>query len=210
MGQAEDAWFLTMEYLDGHDLATYLNGNHARVSRGVDATDSVATLACTAGEFGPRVLLTFRQLARGIKALHDAGMLHRDLKPNNVLVVEQRVVVLDFGLMRELDVSAATLTEAGVAAGTPAYMAPEQIMAKPLTAASDWYAFGVMLYEAISGLLPFEGPVMQLLNAKLTSEPVALRALRPARVVGALHLVVRPVARRPVSGSRPRLCARNG
>jgi eukaryotic-like serine/threonine-protein kinase len=174
MGQAGDAWFLTMEYLEGADLSRYLD---AEAEATVDATgpdDAAAALL-----IGPRLLPAFRQLARGIHTLHEAGMLHRDLKPSNVLVVDHRVVVLDFGLVRELHASDATLTEDGSVAGTPAYMAPEQIAARELSAATDWYAFGVMLYEAISGLLPFDGSLMDLLRAKLESDPVPLEQLVP-------------------------------
>ncbi|HKP61366.1 MAG TPA: protein kinase [Polyangiales bacterium] len=168
MGQAEDAWFLTMEYLDGIDLATYLDGEHPAAPASMTLTTS-----------GSRLLPAFQQLARGVHALHETGMLHRDLKPSNVLVVGDRVVMLDFGLVRELDESADTLTEAHSAAGTPAYMSPEQAMARSLTAASDWYAFGVMLYEAVSGVLPFDGPMMQLLKAKLDTDPVPLAEVVP-------------------------------
>jgi predicted Ser/Thr protein kinase/tetratricopeptide (TPR) repeat protein len=167
MGHADDSWFLTMEYLDGVDLTTYLNADR-----------SVTT---TSGEpvGGPHLLGAFRQLARAIQALHDVGMLHRDLKPSNVFVVDHRVVVLDFGLVRELSVSAATVSEDGALSGTPAYMAPEQILGNELTAASDWYAFGAMLYEAISGLLPVEGALMELLRAKLESDPEPLESIVP-------------------------------
>jgi serine/threonine protein kinase len=93
--------------------------------------------------------------------------------------VDDRVVVLDFGLVRELNSSAATVTADGSVAGTPAYMAPEQIMAQELSAATDWYAFGVMLYEALSGVLPFEGSLVQLLQTKLESDPVPVEQLVP-------------------------------
>ena len=174
MGQAADSWFLTMEYLDGADLTTYLSTSEPATD-GAPSSETTSTPT----DVNTRLVSAFRQLARGIKALHEAGMLHRDLKPNNVLVVDHRVVVLDFGLVRELSVSAATVSEDGAVAGTPAYMAPEQILGNELSAASDWYAFGVMLYEAVSGLLPVEGSLLQLLRAKLESDPIPLEQLVP-------------------------------
>jgi serine/threonine protein kinase len=174
MGQSSDGWFLTMEYLDGTDLTTYLNAQPA-VTLEVKPAGALAP----SEPASPRLLRAFIQLARGIQTLHGAGMLHRDLKPNNVFVVDHRVVVLDFGLIRELSVAAVTVTEDGHVAGTPAYMAPEQIDANELTAASDWYAFGVMLYEAVSGLLPIDGPMMQHLRAKLETDPPPLDRLVP-------------------------------
>jgi serine/threonine protein kinase len=132
---AEDGWFLTMELVEGASLL-----------RGLDDQQL------------PRVIDAFHQLAQGVHAIHQAGMLHRDLKPSNVMLDRQgRVVVLDFGLVRELAAANDLVTLQGTASGTPAYMPPEQASAEELSAASDWYAFGVMLYEALSGMLPFDG-----------------------------------------------------
>ncbi len=95
-----------------------------------------------------------RQLATGLHALHGFGKLHRDLKPSNVLVREgdDRVLVADFGLAEEL-----AATHEWDLVGTPAYMSPEQAAGQELTPASDWYAVGVMLYEALTGEYPFAG-----------------------------------------------------
>jgi hypothetical protein len=168
MGRASDSWFLTMEYLEGVDLHAYL-------------------MPPTAAELAPdeiaqnhgRLLSAFQQLARAVHALHQAGMLHRDLKPSNVLVAGERVVVLDFGLVRELNGTAATVTEDGSVAGTPAYMAPEQLRGNELSEASDWYAFGVILYEALSDCLPIDGALVEILRRKLDNDPMPLRQLVP-------------------------------
>jgi eukaryotic-like serine/threonine-protein kinase len=87
MGRASDSWFLTMEYLEGAELATYLEPPEAATPDAIEADNR-------------RLLSAFQQLARAVHALHQGGMLHRDLKPSNVLVVGERVVVLDFGLVR--------------------------------------------------------------------------------------------------------------
>ncbi len=127
----------------------------------------------------PRLRLVLRQLVEAIGALHDAGKLHRDIKPSNVLVTsEGRVVVLDFGL-----VASSTHVEAdngdddqrsvgGHVFGTPAYMSPEQAAGEPVTMASDWYSVGAVLYEAVTGQLPFDGTVLQILQQKDEHEPV--------------------------------------
>jgi serine/threonine protein kinase len=100
------------------------------------------------------LLGAFLQLAQGVHALHQAGMLHRDLKPSNVMLEpDARVVVLDFGLVREL-ASSSIVSLGDTAPGTPAYMSPQQARAKELSEASECYAFGVMLYEAVSGSSP--------------------------------------------------------
>ena len=111
---------------------------------------------------------SFRQIASGLRALHSAGMLHRDLKPSNVLVhSDGRVMVSDFGLV--------TTTEAAGPArrrfvGTAAYAAPEQAVGATCEA-SDWYSFGCMLFEALTGVIPFEGTREQVLAAKGQFDP---------------------------------------
>jgi hypothetical protein len=111
-------------------------------------------------------------LADGIHHLHEAGKWHLDLKPRNVLVTDDgRVVVLDFGIsgQRHAARDASVITRAAI--GTVAYMAPEQIDVEGGTAASDWYAVGIMLYEALTGRLPFEGTTeMMVVGQKLVGE----------------------------------------
>jgi serine/threonine protein kinase len=97
-----------------------------------------------------------RQLADGLCALHAAGKIHRDLKPSNVLVDRQgRCVILDFGLV--VPTENADRTHEGGSVGTIAYMSPEQAADLPLTDATDWYAVGVMLHEALVGVRPIRG-----------------------------------------------------
>ncbi len=112
----------------------------------------------------------FRQLAEGVRGLHAQGKLHRDLKPGNVMFrADGSVVILDFGLAvakasREAaDQSASTDV---VVSGTIAYMAPEQAAGYALSEASDWYAVGTMLFEALTGELPFDGSALAILRAK--------------------------------------------
>ena len=129
-----------------------------------------------------RVRDVFRQLATGVGVLHAAGKLHRDLKPSNVLVTSTgRVVILDFGLVANLveaapdkpDPQAQSPGPRGVyrttenaLMGTIAFMSPEQAARAPLTPASDWYAVGVMLYQVLTGSLPFEAPAAEVLERK--------------------------------------------
>jgi tetratricopeptide (TPR) repeat protein len=114
---------------------------------------------------------SLQQLVRGVAAIHEAGLLHRDLKPNNVLVEEGgRVVILDFGLVSEQAAGGAGQTvDDGCISGTPGYMAPEQARGKPTTPASDWYAVGVMLYQLLTGKLPLTGSISEILLAKDSS-----------------------------------------
>ena len=179
LGHADDAWFLTMEYVDGDDLHGYLGLDAERSAVGrID--DALSALASRRAWIDETVVPAFHQLASGIHALHRAGMLHRDLKPSNVLVAaDKRVVVLDFGLVREIGDDAPSLTEDGAILGTPAYMAPEQALNKPLSEATDWYAFGAMLYEALTGELPFQGSVYELIRAKLERDPEPPEAINP-------------------------------
>jgi hypothetical protein len=127
-----------------------------------------------------RLRAALAQVAHGVSALHDSGKLHCDLKPSNVLVTRDgRVVILDFGLVQDRRADVKTLED--TLAGTPAYMAPEQSSGEPLTPMADWYALGVMLYVALTGVYPFHGTQMQILMAKQMRD-----ALSPSQVVAGI------------------------
>lgn len=122
-----------------------------------------------------RLRSALRQLAEGLCALHASGHLHRDLKPANVLVFasDARLVIADFGLVTEVSRLHAEQRELGIA-GTLSYMSPEQATGHALSEASDWYAVGVMLYQALTGALPFSLRlgVQELVLAKQRGELV--------------------------------------
>jgi tetratricopeptide (TPR) repeat protein len=148
-------WFFTMDLVDGMPFLTYV--------RSGDRLDA------------GRLRLVLAQLVTAVMALHGRHIIHRDLKPSNVLVTHDgHVVVLDFGLVLELDSAAAPARSTQNLAGTPLYMAPEQAACGEVTAASDWYAVGVMLYEALAGVPPFRGGLLQVLQDKQKLDPPPL------------------------------------
>jgi WD40 repeat protein len=119
-------------------------------------------------------------LARTVQAAHDKGIVHRDLKPGNVLLTDTgQPKITDFGLAKRLDLSAAH-TASGAILGTPAYMAPEQASSKTVGPAADIYALGVLLYECLTGKVPFLGATMgDTILQVLSEEPVPPRRLQP-------------------------------
>jgi len=161
--QVDGVWFFTMELIAGGDFLA-----HVRPRRVVDRA---------------RLRAAVLQLVDAIGALHAAGKVHRDLKPSNVLVTPAgRVVVLDFGLITDATddraaEAAAAVTEE-LAVGTAYYMAPEQARGQPVAAAADWYALGAMIYEALTGSLPYPGHPLEVLMAKQAGD--APRPLPPA------------------------------
>ncbi|MFP3940735.1 MAG: protein kinase domain-containing protein, partial [Thermoanaerobaculia bacterium] len=132
------------------------------------------------------VLPIARQLCAGLEAAHAAGVVHRDLKPANVLLEPragggERVVITDLGTARQLSGPGATLTAPGDLLGSPAYVAPEQLEGEAVTPAADLFSLGVLLYEALTGVLPFEGETaFETAMARLHRAPPAPGALVPA------------------------------
>ncbi len=157
--EADGVWFISMELVPGTDLLTYVRG-------GADEAENQ-----NAAPFHEaRLRSAFRQLASGLSAMHAAGTVHRDIKPSNVRVTPQgRVVILDFGLV--VDRTAGRTSTADHIVGTAVYMAPEQATASQVGPAADWYAFGVVLYEALTGRVPFDGGSLQILMDKLRLVP---------------------------------------
>ena len=196
-------WFFTMELVEGRNFLeqlgpardngagsedpphtpVYALGSSAEpVPKAGPAQESTFGQVDPPGPFRPppdygalRIML--RQLAEGLWALHQIGQLHGDIKPSNVLVAQGcRVVLLDFGL--SLDLGAAK-EEGTRIRGTPAYMAPEQIGGHPPTEASDWYSVGVMLYQVLTGQLPFPGNNLSSVINKMRLDPPSPLSLLP-------------------------------
>jgi serine/threonine protein kinase len=176
-------WFFTMELLEGASFLAHVRsagpsvgtpdstGQKTPPVRDQSAEAARPPAVLTPPELG-RLRATLRQLAAGVHALHQAGKLHRDIKPANVLVTKPgRVVLLDFGLAAELDPSGEHLSLQPRLLGTIAYMAPEQAACRPVSRASDWYALGAMLYEALTGRPPFRGAPLEVLRKKQGLDP---------------------------------------
>ncbi len=142
----------------------------------------------------PEAISIAAQLASALAAAHEAGVVHRDLKPANVMITRDgRVKLLDFGLARQEEDT--VLTEAGLAVGTAAYMAPERLRGEENGAAADLWAFGVLLYEILAGRRPFGGERQGMMHAILHEAPLPLgRAGVPAALE---RIVARCLAKDP-------------
>ncbi len=157
-----DVCLFTMELIDGVDLVTYLSAPRSRSD-----PDSYAI-----------VRRTFAKLASVLAHLHDREKIHRDVKPSNVLVTpDGRVVLLDFGILADLKDRGDS--EGDAILGTATYMAPEQAMMEALGPSADWYAMGVMLYEALTGELPFRGNAIDVMTEKQIRAPRPPSAIVP-------------------------------
>jgi len=146
----------------------------------------------------PAALDIAAQVAEALAFAHGQGVVHGDVKPSNVLLrADGTPVVADFGLAADRLASPARVAPGGQIRGTPAYMAPEQIRGRPIDGRTDLYAFGVVLYELVSGARPFVGAVALLLQHQLTTVSVALRERDPAVPAELDTLVARLLAKAP-------------
>jgi hypothetical protein len=175
-------WFFTMEFVDGVDFLNWVrvradDPEPARPPLPARLGDEAATgptaLRPTTSESpiqlrydDQRLRRALVQLARGLQVLHAAGKVHRDIKPSNLLVADTgRLVILDFGLVLDVD-RPVHLTRADHVVGTADYMAPEQAGGRAIGQAADWYSVGVILFQALTGRLPYVGSRMEVLVDK--------------------------------------------
>jgi tetratricopeptide (TPR) repeat protein len=182
----DELWFFTMELVEGLDLLSYIR----RAPSAVETFDAAEPLsALDSDDYAPdhlptpvdrqrevasgevhqqRLCEVFFQLVDALDAIHRVGRVHRDVKPSNVLVTDAgRVVLLDFGLISELQSQHFRPTGEHSFSGTIRYMAPEQAMAKDVGPSADFYALGVMLYEILCGEAPFIGQGVRIINKKV-------------------------------------------
>ena len=192
-GELDGVPYFTMPYVKGEGLRSKL-----RTEGALPVGEAVRLL---------------RDVASALAYAHAEGVVHRDIKPDNVLLSGGSATVTDFGVAKALRDAAAmpsgdgALTQMGIALGTPMYMAPEQAAADPgVDARADIYAFGVMAYEMLTGRPPFHSrPAQELLVAHLTERPQTILAHRPELSSELASLVMRCLAKNP--DDRPQLAS---
>ncbi len=178
LGEREGVYYLTMEYVEGMTVRELLD---TRGRLGVGPALAIAT-----------------QLCQSLVAAHEQGVIHRDIKPQNLLLDATGMLkVMDFGIAR-LAGGSSGLTEVGMLVGTPSYMAPEQLLTETFDERIDLYAVGVVLFECLTGRLPFEANTAVALIAKLIrEEPPAPETLNPEIPPALAALVLRLLAKEP-------------
>jgi serine/threonine protein kinase len=176
-GEHEGLGFIVMELVAGSDLSRY-----TRQARLLPE---------------PVVLRIVARVADALAYAHAAGVVHRDVKPANVMVhlPTHQVKVTDFGIARLADCER---TRTGLTFGTPAFMAPEQLAGAAADGRSDLYSLGVMLFQLLTGRLPYEAPSMgELLRAIATTAPLDLRVVRPELPAALAEVVATAIEKRP-------------
>mgnify|MGYP003451429531 CR=1 FL=1 len=175
-GQVEDTYYIAMAYLDGSTLRELIN-------IGLTPVESVAIV---------------RQILEAAGFAHSHGVIHRDLKPLNVIVDSSgKATVTDFGIARA---GASDMTEAGSVMGTASYLSPEQAQGVEVGPESDLYSVGVVLYECLSGRVPFEGETaVAVALRQATEDPLPPSAYNPSVSPALDAVVMRALARNPVN-----------
>jgi serine/threonine protein kinase/tetratricopeptide (TPR) repeat protein len=171
LGEEGKTLYLTMEYIRGEDLKSLLHRTKALT---VGAAVSVG-----------------RQIAEGLAEAHKQGIVHRDLKPGNVMIDKDgQAKIMDFGIARSLQ--GGGITGEGAIIGTPEYMSPEQVEGKPADARADIYALGIILFEMVTGQVPFEGETPFAIAVKHKSEPPPVpKKLAPQIPEGLSRLILK-------------------
>lgn len=174
-GEEQGRPYIVMEFLRGVDLREALSAGHL-------------------GSLSDKLGLAI-QIARALAYIHSLGIIHRDIKPENIRVdTAGKVKLMDFGIAKTSNMS---LTRTGTAVGTPFYMAPEQIAGRPVTSQVDIYAYGVMLYELLTGDRPVKGDTIEAIFFAILNQPLDAAALDRAGVPpGVCDLVLRCAAKR--------------
>jgi serine/threonine protein kinase/Tfp pilus assembly protein PilF len=149
LGREAGNYFITMEYVSGEDLKSFIRRSRQLV-------------------VGTAIFIA-RQVCEGLAEAHRLGVVHRDLKPGNIMIdKEGNAKIMDFGIARSISVKG--ITGAGVMIGTPEYMSPEQVEGKEVDLRSDIYSLGIILYEMLTGQVPFEGDTPFTIGVKQKSE----------------------------------------
>lgn len=147
-----------------------------------------------------KVLLIGGQLAEALNFAHSHGVVHRDIKPNNILLLPDGVTIkiADFGIAHIDDPNSAQQTQVGTVLGTPQYMSPEQVMGQKVDGRSDLFSVGVILYQLCTGQRPFDGDTMATLLFKITKEePPPIEIAQPGLPAGLQHIVNKLLAKAP-------------
>jgi eukaryotic-like serine/threonine-protein kinase len=169
--------YLVMDFIDGRSLRSAIGGRPMAPARAVRIA---------------------RAICGGLAYAHAAGVIHRDLKPDNILVDSTDTPrILDFGLAVSSDAGDARLTTTGIAMGTPVYAAPEQMAGKRVDHRADLYALGMTMFEMLTGTLPFQGSPLEIMTAKAHADPPLAGELVAALPIELQLLVDRMIRRNP-------------
>jgi serine/threonine-protein kinase len=181
MGEVGDTKFITMAYVEGHDLHGILRDNPKLPL--------------------DRILRYATQLAEALAAAHAEGVVHRDLKPQNILVnKEDQIFVSDFGLAKSFEEGAIGMTRTGAFLGTPRYMSPEQVEGKPADQRSDLYAFGLMIYEMVTGDVPFTGETtLKVMYQRIQEKPKSPKLANPSLPNWLVRIIMRCLEKDPAA-----------
>ncbi len=180
VGRAGNVHYLAMAYIDGRPLSKLVRPDQPLPPR--------------------RAVALVRKVALAMHEAHARGVLHRDLKPANVMINKRNEpVIMDFGLARLMKQEDVRLTQSGILIGTPAYMAPEQAtgFADGIGPGCDIYSLGVMLFELLTGRLPFTGPAVAVLGQVLVTEPPRPSQFRPGLDPALEAICLKAMAKKP-------------
>jgi eukaryotic-like serine/threonine-protein kinase len=179
MGDVSGLRFISMAYVEGQDLQHIIRDNPKMPLE--------------------RVLKFAQQIADALAAAHAEGVVHRDLKPQNLLVDKaDQIFVCDFGLAKSFEEGAIGMTRTGAFLGTPRYMSPEQVEGKPADGRADLYSFGLILYEMVTGDVPFTGEsTLKVMYQRIQEKPKSPKTLNPDLPNWLVRLIMRCLERDP-------------
>ncbi|HEX8800638.1 MAG TPA: serine/threonine-protein kinase, partial [Terriglobales bacterium] len=181
LSEWEGVKFITMAFIEGNDLSQLLKEQRPFPM--------------------DRSLKIARQLCEALDAAHSEGVVHRDLKPNNVLVGKNdQVYVSDFGLATSLETAMLGMTRTGAFVGTPRYMSPEQVEGKQVDSRSDLYSFGLVFYEMVAGEVPFAGEsTWQVMYQRVKEQPNDIKVVHPETPDNVARIIMHCLEREPAN-----------